>query len=136
MYDVKSRATLAEFIVAQALRVESLIGIEWDLYDLVYNGYRIAVKSPEDETSPVFDIRPSERLGTRASDIHIFTMFNAEGDADPHNVTLWRFWVLSTNNVNRTFDTQEAVSMGLIQPIAIQTDYAGLRSAVDMVVAA
>lgn len=135
MYDIKSRATLAEFIVAQALNIKNLSGIEWDLYDINYNGHKIAVRSPEDAVDVMFDISPSERLGARASDLHIFTMFNGEDGADPYNVTLWRFWVLSTPNINRTFDAQETVSLGLIQPIAIQTNYEGLQSAVDMVAA-
>jgi hypothetical protein len=132
MNDIKSMATLSEFIVARALNIETLSGVEWDLYDLMYNGRRVAVKSPDEAAE--YDISVSPRVGRRASDLHIFTRFNGDGDA--HNVKLWTFWVLSTPNIDRTFEAQETACLDVIRPIAIQTDYAGLRNAVDMVVAA
>lgn len=133
MYNVKSRKTFAEFIIAQALNIESLNGVEWDLYDLIYKENRITVKSSE-VTDPLFDIRISERFGKRVSDIYVFALYSGETVDEPYNKSLWNFWVLSTPNIDKTFEGQETVSLELITPIAIKVDYNGLRSAVDLVV--
>jgi hypothetical protein len=138
------RGTLAEFIVAQALQIKSLGRVEWDLYDLVYQGKKIEVKSTAyiqswkqtKLSTPRFDIHKSAQLSKRASDIYVFCLFGAKvkENADPLNLKLWDFWVLSTANINRTFGEQKTVALEMIKPIASQTKYGGLKSAVDLVV--
>jgi len=138
------RGILAEFIVARALQIESIARVEWDLYDLIYKDFKLEVKSSayiqsweqEKLTVPRFDIHKSVRMGRRASDLYIFCLFNEKvrENADPLNLKLWDFWVLSTANIDRTFGEQKTVTLSVIKPVAIETKYDGLKSAVDLAI--
>jgi hypothetical protein len=150
------RGVLSEFIVATALGIDlTKHRVDWEAYDLLYNTkWRIEVKSSayiqsweqKKPSSPLFSIRPAREWANdtgfgetsqRNSDLYVFCLFSEteRENADPLNLKLWDFWVLSTANINLTFCEQKTVALGMIKSIAVQTKYDGLKSAVDLVVA-
>ncbi len=138
------RGMLAEFIVARALDLDNITRVEWELYDLLYGETKIEVKSSayiqsweqEKLTSPRFDIHKSITKNKRCSDIYVFCLLNEKSKEtiNPLDLKQWDFFVLSTAIVDSVYNEQKSVGLEMLKPIAIQTDYAGVRQAIDLVV--
>jgi hypothetical protein len=71
----------------------------------------------------------------RRADVYVFAYY-AERDPAQYsslNVSGWRFYVLSTPELERHFTTQDKVALSRVQAVAAELRYAGLRAAVDAV---
>lgn len=157
LLDNTRRGTLAEFIVARALGLNTDIPREdWSAYDLDYNGTRIEVKAsaylqswnlengkiskPTFSIAParVFDSQSGRCVGERCrnSDIYIFCCFT-DTDAENYNIldlSRWDFYVALTSEIDRLFPTGKSLSLGNVSNIAEKTEYFLLKSIVDKLI--
>jgi hypothetical protein len=156
-----NRAVLAEWLVGSALDCVGGIRPIWAPWDLEYKGSRIEVKSTSyhqnwkrssksrgsfdiKATAADFPIDPNIPFGPEAeyytdeeikrrADVYIFAYY-AEQDptrVDPWDVGGWRFYVLSTPELERHFGTQATVALSRVQAVAAEIGYEDLQNAVD-----
>lgn len=147
------RGTIAEFIVAKAVNATNKIRIEWDAYDLVTrDGIKVEVKSSaylqswkqERDSSINFSIRTAKGWdaatnlsavqGGRSADVYVFCLLE-EKDRDlinPLNLDQWKFFVLSTEQINREKGMQKTIGLSsLLKMSPIVSSYDGLATAVQ-----
>ncbi len=69
----------------------------------------------------------------RRADVYVFAYYAEQDPAqvDPLDVHGWRFYVLSTPELEKHFKTQDKVALSRIQAVAEEIDYRDLRSMVD-----
>ena len=156
-----NRAVLAEWLIGSALGCVGGIRPIWAPWDLEYEGSRIEVKSTSyhqnwkrssksrgsfdiKATSADFPIDPDVPFGPEAeyytdeeikrrANIYVFAYY-AEQDptrVDPLDVGGWRFYVLSTPELERHFGTQATVALSRVQAVAAEIGYEDLQNAVD-----
>lgn len=132
------RGQLAEYIVAQALRINPKLRVEWDSYDLLTTtGIRIEVKSAaylqswyHKKLSAIsFGIRPTlgwdattsiyETEAKRQSDLYVFCLLSHQDKdtVDPLNVDQWEFYVLATSVLNQTCPAQKTITFRRLQQL-------------------
>ena len=156
-----SRAVFAEWIVGSALDAVNGIRPVWEYYDLDYSGKKIEVKStsylqnwkrsPKSRgnfdikaTTADFPVDPSVPPGPhreyytdsekkRRADIYVFCSYPQEDPAlvDPLNVADWRFYVLSTRELEQHFGSQDTVALSRIKAVTEEVEYKDLRIHVD-----
>ncbi|MGH3696926.1 MAG: hypothetical protein ACRDRX_23595 [Pseudonocardiaceae bacterium] len=147
------RGVLAEYIVGLALGcVDGGVRLEWDAADLVFQGWRVEVKSSaslqswsQTRLSPIkFDIEPktgwfaetntfaAERK--RQSDVFVFCVLahSDKATVDPLNLDQWDFYVLSTRRLNAAVGEQKSITLGrLLRLDPVKTSFADLRASVE-----
>lgn len=152
------RGVLAEFIVAQALGVDTLTGrTEWAAYDLcTVDGVTVEVKSAAYVQSWAQQ-RPStiqfgvgkkrswdaatNRLAdepVRAADVYVFALLAHRDKAtlDPLNLDQWEFYVLPTTVLDRRERSQHSITLPSLQRLqAGPHKFDALRAAVAAAVA-
>jgi hypothetical protein len=128
--DVASNATrgvLAEFVVAKALGIDTVIRDEWDDYDLLTkDGVKIEVKSSayiqswnqKKPSTPIFDIAKRKHYTDpetgeyrkydeprRVADIYIFALMKGAitKTSDPLDLDNWEFYVVPTSVIDERF---------------------------------
>jgi hypothetical protein len=156
-----SRAVFAEWLVGTALDAVAGIRPVWEYYDLDYSGKKIEVKSTSylqnwkrssnsrgnfdiKATTADFPVDPSVPPGPdreyytdsekkRRADVYVFGSYPQEDPAlvDLLNVPDWRFYVLSTWELEQHFGSQKTVALSRIQAVTKAVDYEGLRARVD-----
>ena len=146
------RGILAEYIVASALGENHSHRTEWDAYDIkTKEGIKIEVKSgafiqtwhQKKLSSIQFNIRPTvcwnSQTNTRSSevmrqaDIYVFCLLiHKEQDTiDPLNMNQWQFYILSSDELNRTLGAQKTVVLSsLLRLNPITATYSELPSAI------
>lgn len=146
-----TRAKLAEFIVACALRIQKNGPLQkWDPYDLNFKGKRIEVKASgylqewnnAAKTNPRFTIHPSKSWdktrgysGTaqRNCDMYIFCI-HTETDRDAACKPLldkWEFYPVLTSVINEKLGGQKTLGMGTICSLCPEPlEYASLHDEV------
>jgi len=142
------RGVFAEFLVGTALGV---VGdsqrVEWDSYDLEYEGQGIEVKSsaylqsgPQPRPSPIIwniaqhhiydeEDRPTGEKG-RPAKCYVLCVYREKEDRDPAlllDLGRWEFYVVPTSLINEKFGSQKTVGLGGIKPLAIAVEYKRLR---------
>lgn len=147
------RAALGEFIVRLALGERCLEPRRagWRVYDLLTrDGCKIEVKTSakrqawaqRQPSRLVFDISRKadwEQKGSpavRHADVYVFCIFDNENvDADPLELTRWRFLVVATRDLDERVDGQRTISVAAIEKKLphIATDFAGLNAAISCV---
>lgn len=125
------RGILAEYIVAESLKLKIDVRSEWDAYDLDYNGLKIEVKSsaylqswPQNEFSKiVFGIQPALAWDyntntfndeiKRNSDVYIFCVLKHKNPdtIDPMNLDQWEFYILSTKILDEKIPRQKTITL-------------------------
>ena len=147
----RNRSIFAEFIVGYALGIVENPRTEWDCVDHRYKGKTIEVKSAayvqswiQEKPSIIsFDIArktpwdaETNIYGTgrvRSADCYVFSLF-AQTDATRANVLNlddWKFYVLSTETINREFKDQKSVVLSRIVRLCDAVEYGQLTDAVD-----
>ncbi len=143
--DIASNATrgiLAEFIVAKALGIDTVIRDEWDDYDLLTkDGVKIEVKSsafiqswPQKKPSaPIFDIAKRKHYTDpetgeyrrfdeprRVADIYIFALMKGTitKTSDPLNLDNWEFYVVKTSVIDERFGELRKVTLGKVREVS------------------
>jgi hypothetical protein len=130
------RGRIAEYIVAMALGLTDTPRTEWDACDLITpDGIRIEVKSSaylqtwhQSGFSRIsFDIAPKRFWDAqthlyseeyqRHSDIYVFCLCTCKEpeQANPLDLTQWKFYVVPTAFLNCKLGTQKTLSLGALQ---------------------
>jgi len=135
------RGHLAEYIVAVALGLENQVRLEWEPYDLEYNGIKIEIKScayiqswEQSKFSTIsFDIAPTrlfnletnkyEEERRRQSDAYVFCLLKHQDreTINPMDVSQWDFFVVPTSFLNEKFATQKRVCLSVLKETGAQT---------------
>ena len=146
------RGKLAEFLVATALDADRDCRVEWDAVDVVTrDGIKIEVKSAsylqtwkQRKPSVIqFGIAPKlswysennvySTAKTREADVYVFCLFASKdyAQANPMDITQWKFYVLSTRVLNNRLPNQKTVRLSVLEKLVPNaTDYASLADAV------
>jgi len=144
------RGIFAEYLVGQALGVVSDSRVEWDAFDLHYDGAGIEVKSSAEQQTWAqekpsvirFDIAKkrfwnsatNEVTATpdRPADIYVFCHYAGaatnEAVVDPAN---WVFYVLATAVLNDELGDQKSVGLSTLAGLAAPVPWSELRAKVD-----
>jgi hypothetical protein len=149
----RNRGIFAEFLVGAALNVLDQPRIEWDAYDLRYEGKRIEVKSAgylqswqqSRPTSISFDIAAKlswdanentySNQAARSADIYVFCLF-AEQNPELANVmdpSQWEFYILPVQVLNEQLSTQKQIGLNPLCQLCESVGYLELKQAVDKV---
>lgn len=135
-----TRGVLAEFIVAKALNVNvSHTRNEWDAYDLITSeGIKIEVKSsaylqtwPQTKYSKIsfsistakpwdWSVDKRSENSIRCADIYVFCLLEHLDKAtiNPLNLNQWKFYVLSSKQLNDEKHLQKSISLNSLKSIA------------------
>lgn len=146
-----ARGVLAEFLVGSALGVVDEVRVEWDSFDLLYEGAKIEIKSAayvqrwfqKKHSNAVWTIGEKRAwnaaTGTyseerkRWADCYVLCLY-AERDrdvADALDVSKWEFYVLSTERIYRELGTQKRVGLSKISRMTEPVGYGLLKERVD-----
>ncbi|MDL2205356.1 hypothetical protein LJC33_00410 [Eubacteriales bacterium OttesenSCG-928-N13] len=148
------RGALAEFVVAQALRIDFTMPRDgWMAYDLVTNdGIKVEVKSSaylqewaQKRPSTIqFSIAPARAAlpdGTyddssvRQADVYVFCILCEESmeKVNPLSLDQWMFYVASTKLLDEIFGTQKSIRLSSLKKVATgPIAFSGLRNAVEI----
>lgn len=156
-----SRAVFAEWLVGTALGAVDGIRPVWEYYDLDYSGKKIEVKSTSylqnwkrsprsrgqfdiKATTADFPVDPSVPPGPsreyytdlevkRRADVYVFCYYPEEDPdlVDPLNVAAWKFYVLSTREIERRFGPQASVALSRVKDATEAVSYKDLKARVD-----
>ncbi|MFK8794887.1 hypothetical protein [Planococcus plakortidis] len=146
------RGTLAEFLVARAVKAVNPVRVEWDAYDLITEeGIKIEVKSAAyiqswvQKKDSVISYGIHEALGWdastatylaeygRSADVYVFCLLKEKNreTIDPMNLNQWEFFILSTEQLNREKGKQKTIALNsLLKMNPLCTDYDGLYDGV------
>lgn len=133
-----TRAQLAEYYVRCALGLDDEPIGDWEHVDIYLGNDRIEVKASAHlqparggemkRTSPRFDIKEREWAWSneawdwmrsespkRWADCYVLCLESADAAYDPLDLSQWKFFVLSTPVIDRTFGRQKTVSVGRLR---------------------
>lgn len=145
------RGVFAEFLVGTALGCLQQSRVEWDTFDLVYNGMKIEVKSSayiqawhKDKYSNIsFNIGAkreydytTNRYGEevkRHADMYVFCLLEEKNleRIDPLQTTQWKFYVVLTKELDLHFPYQKTISLSSVARITNPCTYEELKATVD-----
>ncbi len=146
-----NRSCLAEFLVGAALGITDGIRIEWDAYDLKYQGYPIEVKSSayvqswlQSKPSTIkFDIAKklpwfaeSNTFGpekTRSAFLYVFCLLGEidKTKANPLNVAQWKFYVIASKRIDEEYGNAKSIGLRGIEALAKPCMFSSLRQMID-----
>jgi len=132
-----NRGVLAEFIVKQAININSKTRLEWDAFDLeTDNGIKIEVKSSayiqvwkQNQFSKItFGIAPTKSLlddntysinKKRHADVYVFCVLHHKEQAslNPMDLNQWTFYVVKTETLNNKSKTQKSIALSSIEAL-------------------
>jgi len=139
-----TRGILAEFIVANALQLDSGIRTEWDAYDLkLSDGTKLEIKSAaycqswmQTKLSQIrFTIRPTYGWDSstnivstalqRQADIYVFCLLKHQEKTtvNPLDLDQWEFYLTNARKLNERFPNQKSIGLsGLLKlgPIIVK----------------
>jgi hypothetical protein len=151
-----TRGLLAEYIVAKALGALTKKRVEWDQYDVKFDGVGVEVKSAAyvqswKQTKPSvisFDIAPRTGWDAdtdsyaaspgRSAKVYVFCLLKGTGrkKPDPLDVGQWTFYVLATSVLNREVPLQKSLRLEPLKALGAQEcTYDGLKAAIRAVAA-
>lgn len=139
------RWKLAEYIIAVALWIDNWYRIEWDDYDLVYNGLKIEIKSwayiqsweQEKYSNIILWIKPTNNWNwilKRQSDIYIFAILKCKDSKiiNPMNLEQWEFYIIKTEILNNKLWWQKTIWLNsLLKLDPVKTDFMNLKKIVN-----
>jgi hypothetical protein len=146
------RALLAEYIVANALTVDSLYHNQWEDFDLMVAGVSIEVKSsgiitppfptPYRNRNPRFDIaarsqfwshEENRRINysspTRPAKCYIFCLHTPEEEScfRPFDFDQWEFCICITEIINAIFSSQKSASWNRLLTVGQHSKFSDLK---------
>lgn len=160
LVDNRNRGIFAEWLVGQALGAieDRSSRVEWDAWDLDYQGAGIEVKASglsqswnrcEASKRPTFGIAvpksvwhaetdswyPNDK-GTRPADVYVFCLHvpvpaNNENVADPKK---WKYWVISAQTLDEKLGTQQTVGTSTLDSLTDPIRWTGIKPAVDALI--
>jgi len=122
----RTRGILAEFLVKQALGIETPIRMEWDDSDLeTKNGTKIEVKSSaylqsweQEKLSGIqFDVSKkhfyTDNIRKRRSDYYVFCVLTCkeQNKVNPMDLKQWDFYVLETKILDEKIGEQKTITL-------------------------
>jgi len=140
-----NRAIFAEFIIAHTLGVTDQPRIEWDEVDIRYKGKKIEVKSAayvqrwkQDKPSTIrLDISKKWAWNAeeneystqpiRASNVYVFCIFEGKDENDVLNMDFWKFYVLSTRDIDELFGEQKTIGIRKLEKTTTTVRYAEFK---------
>jgi len=136
-----TRGYLAEFLVAQALGLSEVKRVEWDAYDLLFEGIRIEVKSsaylqawPQERLSRIgfSGLRSTATDGTRAlmADVYVFCVQASTTHVgyDPLDREQWKVHVVGREALT---SAGESIAYGTVRALSREPiPWEGLSTAV------
>jgi hypothetical protein len=148
-----TRGRLAEYIVAQALRLATAgVREEWAAFDLqTPSGIKIEVKSAayvqswhQEKLSPITFVVPKTRAwdavtnvqsreARRQADVYVFALLAHQDKTtiDPLNVNQWQFYVLPTTTLDARTRSQHSITLKSLEQLCGGTvPYGELRKAI------
>ena len=145
------RGVLAEYIVAKALGTLNTKRVEWDKYDLRVDGIGVEVKSAAyvqswgtQPSTISFDISPTigwdastntyAASAERSAAVYVFCLLTGTNreHVDPLDVAQWKFYVLSTSELDRQVPEQKTIRLGPLKALgAHPCTYDELKAAID-----
>ncbi len=153
-----TRGRLAEYIVAQALRIDTTaVRDEWGSYDLKMptgktTCLKVEVKSAAyvqtwTQTQPsaiqfgvakkwIWNSRTKRWKHRRVADVYVFALLKekCKKKVDPLNVGQWGFYVLPTKTLNKRKRSQHSIMLNSLTGYAKGVDYFHLRNEVLKVI--
>lgn len=147
------RGLVAEYLVMNSLSVMQNHRVQWDAYDVeTAGGMKVEVKAsgylqswPQAKQSTIrfgikrtlgwsakTNITSSEK--ERSSDVYVFCLhaFRDKPQANPLDTEQWKFYVLSTLQLNNSLGSQKTVGISTLNRIgAVEVGYAGLAGAIE-----
>lgn len=147
-----TRGRLAEFIVATALKIPlTTIRDEWSTWDLTTpENIRVEVKSAsyiqswfQKELSKIsFSIQETkawdaetnaqDNNSKRQAQVYVFALLAHQDKStiDPLNLSQWKFFVLSTEILNREKGSQRSITLQSLEMLCKPVTYSNLQSTV------
>lgn len=148
---------IAEFLVAKALGLETPQNCNgWTLWDILYKGYKIEIKSTAYYHSWRTDGKVSSRRTfgitkafsrykdstseyKRQNDIYVFclNLGNTKEESNPLHLENWQFYVIPTSLINEKCKDNKTISLGQVQKIIGSTcgvSYAELKNKIDNII--
>ena len=142
-----TRGLLAEYLVARALGLNDGLRVEWDSYDLEFNGLKIEVKSAgylqSWYQSKLTTIRFStqktfawdkltgkyETARKRQADIYVFALlaYQEQETVNPMNVEQWEFYVVPSEKL----EERKSISFKTLWSMSERAAYGDLKMAVE-----
>jgi len=149
----RNRGILAEYIVKQALQIDSITRLEWDSFDFITEeSLKIEVKSSayiqswnqKKKSSIRFDIEPKSHIQEdntysteklRNSDLYIFCFLHHEEQCtiNPTDLSQWTFFLVTTNELNQKLPYQKSISISTIEMLKHEKcDFFSLKEKYDL----
>ncbi|MFM9903130.1 MAG: hypothetical protein ACKVQJ_00995 [Pyrinomonadaceae bacterium] len=147
-----TRGILAEFIVANALKLDTGVRTEWDAYDLkLPDDTKIEIKSAafcqswtQTALSKIrFTIRPtygwdsSTNLSSteliRQANLYVFCLLHHQDKktVNPLDLDQWIFYLVEATKLNKEFPTQKSIGLsGLLKLEPLELKYGELASGI------
>lgn len=142
------RWKLAEFIIAKALDIANSYRIEWDEYDLVYNGIKIEIKSwayiqswEQDRYSNIIlSIKPTKDDNwyefKRKSDIYVFAILSHKEakTINPLKLEQWDFYIIKTSILNEKLWNQKTIGLNwLLKLNPIKCNFDQIKESINSI---
>jgi hypothetical protein len=148
------RGVLAEFIVANALEISSVIRKEWDAFDLKYGDIKIEIKSSayiqswqqSSYSKIIFGIQPTHAWSSatnksskkieRQSDVYVFCVLNSKDQRtiNPLNLNQWNFYLLPTIKLNEQKPNQKTITLdSLLKLSPRKVGYKDIKKTIDII---
>lgn len=141
----KTRADVAEFLVAKVLGLDRVQKRDWQSYDMITEkGLKIEVKASayiqswkQSKPSQIrFDIAPkvfwNEETGSysqtkqRNADVYVFCLLKEMENINPLNTSQWEFYVCKTYLLDQVYGAQKSVGLKSLREITTSVEYQDL----------
>lgn len=148
------RGIFAEFLVGAELGVLNGSRIEWDEYDLFYNGKKIEIKSAayiqawyngtlsrisfNIGAKKVYDYNSItySSVSSRNADIYVFSLLKEKDPerVNPLDTEQWEFYVVSTNVLNERCTNQKTITLSSLKKFSKSIPYKNLKNEIDAMI--
>jgi hypothetical protein len=145
----KTRADVAEYIVAKALGLDNTPKSDWQSYDLISeDGLKIEVKASayvqswhQSKPSNIrFDIAPKyawdpktaeySESRQRNADVYVFCLLTALEDINPLETDQWEFYVVPTAKINSEYSGQKSLAIAKLTSLSQSVSYFELKKSI------
>jgi hypothetical protein len=147
------RAVFAEFLVAAALNETRRTRQEWESYDVLYREkWKIEVKCSaylqnwhqKSLSKIIFSVRPAREWKRETNEVgqdlkhnadcYVFCLYSetAKEKANVLDIGMWRFYVISTLEVERHFGEAKSVGLAKLERVCGSVGFEGLKKRVNM----
>ncbi len=109
----RTRGAFAEWLIHQALGIQSEFRVEWELVDAVIDGMTLEIKSAAYQQSwkQTAPSRIVFKIHQRAADLYVFCLLTGR---EPADLSAWMFWVVATSDLPQ----QQTIGLEPLKAIA------------------